>query len=91
MIAERKFVFFLCFWEKVLGIANVVSKYLQKSETDLNQAGVLVQELIKKVEEYRSDEAFDVFFEASSALCIESEVEPKFSMLSARKPKKRNN
>jgi len=45
----------------VLGIANVVSKYLQKSEIDLNQAGVLVEELIKKVEEYRSDEAFDVF------------------------------
>ena len=51
MIAESKFVFFLYFWEKVLGIANVVSKYLQKSEIDLNQAGVLVQELIKKVEE----------------------------------------
>jgi len=46
----------------VLGIANVVSKYLQKSAIDLNQAGVLVEELIKKVEEYRSDEAFDVFF-----------------------------
>ena len=61
MIAENKFVFFHCFWEKVLGIANV-SKYLQKSEIDLNQAGVLVQELIKKGEEYRSDEAFDVFF-----------------------------
>ena len=45
----------------MLGIANVVSKYLQKSEIGLNQAGVLVQEL-KKVEEYRSDEAFDVFF-----------------------------
>jgi len=29
------------------------------------------------------------FFEASSALCIESEVEPKFSMPSARKPKRR--
>ena len=62
MIAESKFVFFLRFWEKVLGIANVVSKYLPKSEIDLNQAGVLVHELIKKVEEYRSDEAFDVFF-----------------------------
>ena len=46
----------------MLGIANVVSKYLQKSEIDLNQAGVLVQELIEKVEEYRSDGAFDVFF-----------------------------
>ena len=45
----------------MLGIANVVSKYLQKSEIDLNQAGVLVQELIKEVEEYRSDEAFDGF------------------------------
>jgi len=90
-VISSKFVFFLCFWEKVLGIANVVSKYLQKSEIDLNQAGVLVQELIKKVEEYRSDEAFDVFFEASSALCIESEVEPKSSMPSARKPKRRNN
>ena len=91
MIAESKFVFFLCFCEKVLGIANVVSKYLQKSEIDLNRAGVLVQELIKKVEEYRSDEAFDVFYEASSALCIESEVEPKFSMPSARKENRRNN
>ena len=29
------------------------------------------------------------FFEASSALFIESEVEPKFSMPSARKPKRR--
>ena len=68
----------------MLGIANVVSKHLQKTEIDLNQAGVLVQELIKKVEEYRSDEA-------SCALCIESEVEPKFSKPSARKPKRRNN
>ena len=49
MIAESKFVFFLCCWEKVLGIVNVVSKYLQKSEIDLNQAGVLVQELIKRL------------------------------------------
>ena len=73
----------------MLGFANVVSKYLQKSEIDLNQAGVLVQELIKKVEEYRSDEAFDVIFEASSVLCVESEVEPKFGMPSARKPKRR--
>jgi len=29
------------------------------------------------------------FFEASSSLCIESEVEPKFSMPSAQKPKRR--
>ena len=53
----------------MLGIANVVSKYLQKSEIDLNQAGVLVQELIKKIEEYSSDEAFDVFFLKLQALC----------------------
>jgi len=55
MIAESKFVLFLCFREKVLGIANVVSKYLQKSEIDLNPACALVQELINKVEEYSRD------------------------------------
>ena len=52
----------------VRAAANVVSKYLPKSEIDLNQAGVLVHELIKKVEEYRSDEAFD-FFLKLQVLC----------------------
>ena len=40
MIAESKFFFFLCFWEKVLGIANVVSKYFCRP-VSMNRRGRL--------------------------------------------------
>ena len=67
-------MFFLLLWEKVLASTNIVSKYLQKVDNYLIQAGILVKELIRKLEEYRSDEAFKLFSEKANEITPEFDV-----------------